>query len=471
MPALSGIDINDLKQLSDIAAEEYLMRKTAIERRQAYYKGDQKRWMIDPITRQPTAENVIVNVSQKVVDQTVSFLFGDSPNIKTGEEVVDPSTNEGIKSPADVTVEFIEDENKDDIFYSNVGVLGSVAGHVFIKIIPDARMGARWVLQDPSLCTAYWSPDDRTRAIAYKIEWMQGTTAYRQDVIQDGAVWIVRDLRKLHQGEWERIREDVWPFEFAPIVDGQNLPDPMGYYGVSDLDALDLNDSINFTASNIGRILKFHAHPKTVATGVSVDQIKATSIDGLWAIDSETAKVSNLEMQSDLASSMSYLHFLISSFYSQNRAVDIDSIRDKIGQLTNFGLRLLFNDALSKNSIKQNMYKYLIKELIYRSLRIMNVQVEARNIDIEFSDPLPTNGQELAQTVKTEIESGIISKQTGSEETGHDWADEQARMEQEKQSTNAGIGNALADAMRQMDASNPMDAENTAVVNNAPAAT
>ena len=112
--------------------------------------------------------------------------------------------------------------------------------------------------------------------------------------------------------------------------------------------------------------------------------------------------------------------------------------------------QLLFQDALSKNYTKQNLYGYIIKELIYRSLAILNMQVNARDIDVEFADPLPTNEQELANTIKLEIESGIISKQTGSEETGHDWADEQMRMASESQTTGAGIGSALMEEMRKL---------------------
>src|SRR6185436_1088528 len=92
---------------------------------------------------------------------------------------------------------------------------------------------------------------------------------------------------------WQKQGEEkVWPYSWSPIVDWKNLPAPNHYYGKSDLGTIGrLNDGLNFVVSNIQRILKHHAHPKTVATGIGASGIEETAIDGLWAIDKDTAKV------------------------------------------------------------------------------------------------------------------------------------------------------------------------------------
>lgn len=454
MPALSKYKFSEPEQLHDLAIEESLSRKTAIQRRLSYYKGEHKKWLIDPETKMPTAENVTINVARKIIDQSASFLFGDSPDITSGDKTVD------------VLIESLEDANEDDVFYTNLGKAGSISGHAFVKLIPDPVRGVRWVMQDAELVSVFWSPSDGKTPIAYKIEWQVGKDDYRQDIawIPEISKWFIRDLKREDKASWQIVKDTVWEWPFSPIVDWQNLPDFTSYYGESDLTSLDLNDSINFTASNINRILKYHAHPKTIAIGASAEDIKATAVDGLWSIANPEAKVFNLEMQSDLSSSMAYLQFMQAAFYSQEQAVDLSSMKDRIGQLTNFGLRTLFSDALSKNSIKQLLYGYGIKEIIYRSLAMLGHTVDPRNIDVKFEDPLPLNEKEIADMVKLQIESGTVSKQTGSEMEGHDWAVESKQMTTEKQSTAGDIGKMLADAARQTDIQNqPVD--NAQVVN------
>jgi hypothetical protein len=442
MPALAEIQMIDLDKNSELAKTEYLARRLEIEKRVRYYDGDHKKWIVDAETNAPVAENVTVNVSGKVVDQTVSMLMGKSPKIATGDETID------------ALIEEIADANLDDVFYHDLAEAGALAGHVFVKFSPDEEKKVRWILQDAALVTVYWPPSDGKRAIGYKIEWSEGKTDYRQDILfqAERMSWIILDLKKEGTGKWERTKEDtIWPYIFPPIVDWQNLPNYKSYYGKSDLKLVEMNDSINFSASNINLILKYHAHPKTIATGVSAEKITETAVDGLWTVENEAAKIYNLEMQSDLASSMNYLEFLRAEFFSEQRAVDVASMKDRIGQLTNFGLRTLFLDALAKNSTKQLLYGYGLKELIYRSLVILSVPVDAKAINVTFYDPMPENKTETAQEAKTENEAGFISHQTGSEMLGHDWETEKARLADEKKNSTTDLGTTVMDMLRNAD--------------------
>lgn len=448
MPSLTQYDYNDLDQLHKLAQEEYLVRRAEIETRNAYYEGKQKKWLIDPKTKKELAENITINVTQKIIDQSVSMLFGESPEIEAHDESID------------MLIEKMEDRNLDDVFYNSLCASGSIAGHVYVKLIKEPDT-VRWVMMNPALVTVYWKPDDGKVATAYKIAWTEGTTDYRQDIVRlDDNNWLVRDLIRKGSGNWEVTKEDAWQYPFAPIVDWQNLPNYLGYYGKTDLTSLELNDAINFTASNINLILKHHAHPKTIGTGVRADQVKETAVQGFWSIENEAASVYNLEMQSDLSSSMNYLGFLRSEFFSQQRAVDIASMKDKVGQLTNFGLRVLFSDAIQKNETKQLLYGYGIKELVFRSLVLMGVTIDANTIDVDFTDPMPVNDKENAERIKLELESRIISRQTASEQLGYDWDEQLAEMEKEKQMASASLGQSLLAAMRKQDSENPADIGN-----------
>lgn len=440
MPACGEIDLSNFNQLSELAKEEFLARQTQLNHYWDYYKRQHKKWLLDPETKKPAPENVTINLARRVVNQTTAFLFGKTPIISAGDDSMREVINELL------------DANNEDSFFPRLGKVGAITGHCFVKIVPEGK-GVRWVLLDPRHVSVYWAGDDVSRAVAYKIEWVSGKVSYRQDVIYQPKIgaWLMRDLVKEENGEWKP-RADVaynWEFAFAPIVDWQNLSDPSGYYGESDLIALDLNDAVNFTSSNVNSILKYHASPRTVATGVSPEEIKETSVNGLWATENENAKISNLEMTSDLSSSMAFLEFERDSFYSESQAVDLSKLKDKANDLTNFALRVIFNDALEKNSTKQMEYGRGLKDLIYRSLIVIGKSVKAKDISVTFEDPLPKNRQEIAQIAQMGVEGGWMSRETASTETGHEWSLEQKRMQAEKSEENLDLGSALMGLINQ----------------------
>ena len=442
MPALGEFKQIELGQLSDLAKEEYIARQKEIGQRWDYYKRKQKAWIVDPKSKKATSENVVINVTKKIVDQTVSFLFGTPPKISIGNEFA-------------AEIEELLDLNKESIFFPNLGKAGAISGHCFVKLVPSEDGAVRWVLQDSKLVSAFWRPDNGSVATAYKIQWSAGRDDYRQDIVflPEQNKWLVRELKKEgSSGEWVPVKKDIlWNYAFAPIIDWQNLPDSSSFYGESDISALDLNDSINFTASNTNRIIKYHAHPRTVGTGIKADEINSTSVDGFWTTENENAKIANLEMQSDLTSSMNYLSFLRGSFFSEQNAVDVDAFKEKLNDLTNFAVKVLFQDAIAKNTLKQGLYEYGIKELVYRSLIIMGKTVVAKDVDVKFADPLPINQQEVAQVAQIELESGIISKQRAAEKNGEDWETEQKRIAAEKAAEDSDLGQTLLDAINKFD--------------------
>ena len=66
--------------------------------------------------------------------------------------------------------------------------------------------------------------------------------------------------------------DELWNYEFPPILHWQNLPLAGSVYGKPDVtdDMIELQDGINFNTANIQKIIDLHAHPKTWATGVTV---------------------------------------------------------------------------------------------------------------------------------------------------------------------------------------------------------
>ena len=423
MPALGEIKIEDYDQLDKLAKEELLSRQKVINLAWSYYKREHKKWLIDPESKKPTPENVTVNLTRRVINQTVAFLFGKAPQISAGEEL------------ADVVSSLIK-ENEEGKFFTSLGQEGSVSGHCFVKLFPEGN-GVRWIVQDSRLVRAFWRFDDGRQAVAYMIKWGDKKSSYRQDILLNPVTkkWMIRDLQKEGSDAWKDWGTTAWEwnFDFSPIVDWQNMPDQSSYYCESDLIALELNDATNFTASNINAILKYHASPKTIGTGISADQIKETAVNGFFTTENENAKVYNLEIGGEaLANSMAFLEFERDSFFSESQAVDMSKLKEKANDITNFALRVMFADALEKNNLKQQSYGAGLEKLIKRSLIILGKAAASLPVKILWNDPLPINKTEIATNAQIGVTAGWMSLKTASEETGHNWEKEKASIDAEK---------------------------------------
>ena len=427
MPGLMEYPMEKPGELDRLAEGEMTQRRKAIDAAWAYYEGNHKR-PLKVRAGQPD-DNVILNVCRKAIEQAVGLLFGEVPTFEVGGQGDEPE---------DEMLKAVWTANDAPIFLHNLALQGALTGHVFVKLTP-AEKGVRFVLLNPRMVTVYWRPDDMAVVTCYSIAFEQGDVSLRQDLVNLGSSWLVRDLARERGKDWTVVNETFWGYPWAPIVEWQNLPDPEEYYGDPDLVRPDLNDRVNFTASNINRILKFHAHPKTIGTGMRATDLQATDVDGFWSVPNPDAQIKNLEMQSDLASSMAFLLFMQGWFFSEHRAVDMASFTKDMGNITNFGLRTLYKDAMDKLKTKRSLYGKGLADISERGLALMGYT--ARPV-VTWADPLPFNDQEEIQGIQTEMGLGILSKETAASLRGRNWQQEQERIEQEEAMSD-NIGNRL----------------------------
>jgi len=270
---------------------------------------------------------------------------------------------------------------------------------------------------------------------------------------ENSADWLIFNFKQERTSHFTLMSQDAWPYPFPPIVDWKNLPDPKSYYGKADLlGKTALNDALNLTASNVQRILKNHAFPKTIVIGAKVDDIVATGVDGLWSIPKETAQVFNLEMQSDLSSSLNFVMVLWRAIYDLARELNPGTVADKLGAITNFGLRVLFADSLAKGGVKRLLAGEALHRLCQYILQLGGMQV-LRPINVVWPEPLPSDPLATAQALQVMNALGL-SKQTALERAGYDpeqevQRNEEASASQQGQQTAANQAG-LADAVRLM---------------------
>ena len=429
MPSITTYPLDDLAALDRAVNDELSARQALIALNWAYYRRQHKRPL--KVRSGQSDDNVIMNMTREVIDQSVAMLFGTAPEFEL---------DQADETPEEKALEAIWKANKKALWCQDVGVTGAVAGHVFVKLIQTGA-GVRLIRLNPRYVSMFWKADDFETLLAYRLQWQAGSETMRQDIVDLGETWLVRDL-VLSQGarDWNVTGEVVWPWDWAPVVDWKNLPDPEVRYGQSDLLNPELNDTVNFVASNTARILKFHAHPKTVGTGMQASEIKETMVDGLWTVANPTAQIKNLEMQSDLSSSAMFLEFVQGQFYAEHKTVNLASMKDRLGQLTNFGLRTLFKAALDKLKVKRSLYGEGLEEVSRRALLLMGYGDWP--VSVSWGDPLPYNRLEQVQALQLERDMQIVSRKTMATELGRDWETEQTRIEAED-ANQGNVGEAL----------------------------
>lgn len=384
----------------DPLTADHKARRELFETYWKYYRGRHRKNI--KVKENQADDNVTLNYSKKIVNQGVNFLFGKEPYFD-----LDNNTEE--RTPDEQYLDAVwDDDPLNDFskvdFLQGVAMNGGITGAAFVRLYPagDIRPDLPTLLNiDPSMVDVTTDPDDMSRVLEYRLVWKSGEVWKRDRFTrEDNGQWsIVREVNE-RGSAWVIQGEPVlWAYSWAPIFSCQNLKYPRGFWGISDLEDADLNDGINFTASNNGRILRFHAHPKTIVTGAEASQVQTTAVDQLWAIPVQGAEVKNLEMQSDLASSRQHLSDLKQDFHNISDVPMMDAITTSLGALSGFALRILYGPLLSKTEGKRRRYGGMLARINYALLELDNRTPQACNI--RWQDPLPADAVEKANLFET----------------------------------------------------------------------
>lgn len=474
-----------------IVKKSYHNRVEVMQAAKRYYEGYHHKPL--KIEKDQADDNVLINLCRPLIDDGASWLFGfpEAGQIQLQIARMEEEIREDVE-PGEITEPDqaeIEDEREifesvsdkleavyirsgGFLFFKRMGVRGGIAGHVFLKIVPATPeqeaegVAPKVVVLDPQLCSVWQDPADQDEVLGYLIEWVRkekpkgkkkADYIYRQlavstkvfaldeegnyatdengdPIISEEPGWVVANFKakKREKPDWELVGGPwAWNWAWSPILEAPNVVAPWGYYGASDLeDVAPLNDNINFVASNSSRIIKHHAHPTTVGLGFSAADLVASSVGGLWTINKAEASIQNLEMRGDLESSFGMLNMLVTNFWSIGRGFDVSTMKDRIGQITNFGLRVLAGRALNKMRDKRQTYGWLITELNRRLLDMLGIA--GFDTIIKWPDPLPEDPSEKLARAQREIDMGVVSVETIAGELGRSWEEEGPKIMEEK---------------------------------------
>lgn len=414
-------------------------RLDGYKRQWNYYNGDQPNTL--KVREGQPDDNVTINLARLVVDKGAAFLFGKEPQFEL---------QEGETTPEEERLAAIWRANRKQTFLGKLATSGGIYGHAFLKIIPDYYGAglARLVSIEPENITAYWDGDDIESIWRYCIEYIaadrDGTAIVKRQEIEriSDSAWRIQNRISRRGTKWEpdpANPDGTWNRPYAPIIDCQNLPLPGAYYGVSDLDDLVLQDTINYVTSNVVRILRYHAHPRTIGRGFAPNDIKVAA-DETLVLPSMDSDLRNLEMQSDLGSSLALMDRLIGWMLATARIPRIDPAVINVGALSGFALRVLYGDLLEKTEQKRNTYGDLLIELNRRLLDLAGMG-DDHVMTIHWADPLPGDQGAATERDKFELDYALASKETVRVRRGLDNKAEEARIDAEAGQSAAREGN------------------------------
>jgi hypothetical protein len=464
-------DHNWRNAVDKAADDERVERAKMIDRYWAYYFGDHPKPL--KIDMGQLDHNVILNLSGMVVDKKVAFLLPDELKISLPTDELnaenDAITDEAT-DPTEAELNQWLDDNDFPQFLVNMALSGMVTGHTFIKYYFESDQ-LYFALLDPSFVTVFWHRGMKMTPAWYRMQWKDGDTNYRQDIVpswmftpQEGddleaSAWIIIDYEEQKGSAWKEIARDVWRYDFPPIVDWPNAHTPFKYYGPSELRHCDLNDAVNFLASNNNKIIYFHASPRVVGKNVKWQRDPTTGEqipyrpEDIIEIAGDNAEMYILDPNADLAASMNLLEKFQNMFFTQAKVVDLATIKDKLGQITNFGVKMIFADMLADLRQKRQLYGTGLQWLMAYGMAIMGKSIPLPTIN--WPDPLPKNLTEIAQVAQIEKNIGTASTETLSTELGHDWAVESERLASDQEQSEA----ATVRMMQQM-ANSPVNGSN-----------
>lgn len=315
-------------------------------------------------------DNLRMNFSRMFIDKGVAFLFGKEVKFELAK---------GEVTPEEQYLADVWQANKKMSLLQKIATSGGVCGTVFVKIKWQPGMDPRLILWDPETVTVTLAEDDIDHVIAYKLRYpstdVEGKEIVIQQLIeQDGNGWLITDKRgEANSNSMQTVgTPQKWPYLFSPVVHCQNMIAPHEFWGMSDTedDLVEAIDKENFTVSNILKILRYHAHPKTWGRGVGKSDVRINA-DDLILLPGENSSLQNLEMQSDMASSIQMYKELKQFIHELARVPEVATGKlDTVGQLSGVALEILYQPLLEKTEAKRVTYGEMIIELNRRLLAL-----------------------------------------------------------------------------------------------------
>lgn len=444
----------------NVLAREYQSRSSQYYDALNYYNGVHAQQLV--IEDDTPDDNVYKQLVKQTADRTISFLFPSVPTIE-----LDP--NSISETPAELWVREFLDFNGGLHSMTKLGLRGFLSGHVFARVIPNSPY-PRFHSLDPLSVNVYWKADEISDVVWYEQRFFVGDNYYIKDFVNQGnGTWKIytyqgqtqsfnsvdfntpthhgRDMvsvdnnmyTHIDSGSFKLVKTENHTYYIPPIFDCPHLPNPNGYYGLSEFNPAfkKLQDTINRVASERSASTRENFEPVDVITGADQDEVDAEG--SVITVANPSAKVYRLQTKSDGAGINEQLQDLINDYLLTSRVVILKGKPADLQRVTNASLKALFLDQINKTNILRSSYGAMLADVIKVALLMGykqgTVDINPANIKpiVLFPEPLPMDAKEIVDTNAIAINAGFMSRRTASTRLGLRWDAELDAMEAEKE--------------------------------------
>lgn len=412
------------KNLADLAILDMRERDQRIKRAyESYFYGGP-----DTLKYRPgeANDNIKINYPRLVVDAGVAHLFGSELIVNS------PESDEEIQAEIDKII----DDNGGGLLWQRMGVSGAIGGTMFYRLLVNEDESIRIMIVDPSTVEVLWDERDHEKITGYVITFVPngGLTSrvIRQIIQPRDAEWEIVE-QVAYEDQWQTVSIEPWPYPFPPMGHCQNLPSPHEVYGLSDLepDTLDLCDGINRTISNISRVVRLYAHPRTWGKMIGEALNMDANPGAVIRLEHPDAELHNLEMQSDLSSSIDLYRRLVAALHEETRIPEVATGKmDSAGNLSSLALRILYAPLMQKTESKRRTYGHAIESIFYRALSLRGF--EDVKVELLWPDTLPADPEGTRRMALIDQQLGV-SRTTILESLGYDPLVESENLSNENQ--------------------------------------
>ncbi len=216
---------------------------------------------------------------------------------------------------------------------------------------------------------------------------------------------------------------ELWNMPYPPIVSTSHLPVSNEHYGNAEVSHVIkiLYDQHNRIASDVKKILRFHAGPLMVASNVgNVAEDDAQSIEPGSIIEySKDVKINMLQLSGDLPAARAFMADTAAQLFREMQVVMPPTDLETFRGVTNLGLRTTYMPMIAKAKILQKQYGRLISQI---SQTAFGLTGQAADVEptLSWPDALPVDERETVALLQQELAMGIISPQMAMRERKRD---------------------------------------------------
>ena len=433
----SGLGLSEQRRLNEIS--EYW----------DFYLGDQWR-----VVREEGESLITFNYAKAIVDKSVSFLFGKGFRIQPHKEVA-----QELKPLLDEVWEY----NKKDILGVEIGQMGAITGDCFIKVswedpevddkgilyeeeYPDGKVRID-VLPTSSVFPVY-SSHDKDKMVSCTLQYailemgIDGKPVarmYKEVVTRDTISYYIDN---------ELVEEIPNILREINIVQIKNIPLAGESRGQSDLKSIiPLQKELNAKVTDVSDIINYHSAPITIIQGAKSKNLEKGA-KKVWGGLPKDAKVYNLELNSDLNASNSFISSIKTAIHELSNTPE-DSLGGKsaVSNTTGVALQIKYAPLLEKTWLKRQTYGGGIKDvcrLVIKLLRVKGSDEEREllndlmstsegikkvfDITVTFPDPLPKDEMVQLQIIAQKMNLGLEEPEGALKELGYE-GDIQEKLE------------------------------------------